>query len=155
MEIERKYLLSALPPRALLGEGRLVQQGYLESGLRLRLVSEECFLTLKGEGTLAREEWEDAIPRWVFDQLWPGSEGHRLEKIRYRVPHGDLELEVDEYLGPLAGLVTLECEFDSVASAGRLVLPDWAADAREVTEDRRYRNSHLASFGLPEPPRGR
>ena len=51
-----------------------------------------------------------------------------------KLPHGDPEIEVYKYLGPLAGLVALECELDCFASDDRLFLTGWAADAREVTE---------------------
>jgi adenylate cyclase len=149
MEIERKFLLSQAPDRARLGAGAHIAQGYLPFGMRLRREDERCTLTVKGEGTLVRDEWEVAIPEWVFDQLWSATAGRRLEKTRYTVPHGDLMLEVDEYHGPLAGLWTLECEFVDEQQVGTLRLPDWAATAEEVTEDRRYRNVSLAEHGLP------
>ena len=117
LEIERKFLLTASPEAALLGVGVAIAQGYLENGLRLRRKGERCFLTLKGEGTIAREEWETEIPRWVLEQLWPATAGRRLEKTRYLVRHGAWTLEVDEYHGPLCGLWTLECEFPDEAAA--------------------------------------
>jgi adenylate cyclase len=149
MEIERKFLLRHAPARAPLGAGVSIAQGYLPFGVRLRRKGERCYLTVKGEGTIARDEWEVETPRWVFDHLWPATAGRRLEKTRYAVPHGELTLEIDEYHGPLAGLWTLECEFVDEQRAGTLRLPDWAAFAEEVTEDRRYHNSSLAEHGLP------
>jgi len=150
LEIERKYVLRAVPRADLLGTGAAIAQGYIPGGLRLRRRDDTCFMTLKGEGLLARAEWETEMPRWAFDRLWPLTEKRRLEKTRYEVPHGDLTVEVDEYHGPLAGLWVLECEFGSEAAAHAFALPEWAADAIEVTTDVAYRNSSLAIFGLPE-----
>jgi adenylate cyclase len=150
VEIERKFLLRALPPRELLGRGAAIAQGYLPGGLRLRRWDDLCFMTLKGEGNLARAEWEVEMPRWAFDRLWPLTEKRRLEKTRYEVPHGELTLEVDEYHGTLRGLWVLECEFASEAAAHAFTLPAWAASAVDVTADVAYRNSSLSIFGIPE-----
>ncbi|HEY3354510.1 MAG TPA: CYTH domain-containing protein [Polyangia bacterium] len=149
MEIERKFLLRRVPARDLLGTGVAIEQGYLPMGLRLRHKGERHYLTIKGEGTLSRDEWETEMPAWAFAQLWPATEKRRLEKTRHEVPHGELTLEVDEYHGRLAGLWTLECEFDSEAAAHAFTRPAWAHDAVDVTEDMRYRNVTLAIFGLP------
>lgn len=149
MEIERKYRLPAVPPRELLGEGVAIAQGYLQAGLRIRRKGSACFLTLKSEGDLVREEWEVAMPEWAFLALWPETAGRRLEKRRYLVRDGRFTLEVDEYGGPLAGLWTLECEFASVEEAARFTLPGWVQGAEEVTHDERYRNAVLAARGLP------
>ena len=114
-------------------------------------MGERCYLTLKGAGGLSRAEWETEIPAWVFEQLWPGTLGRRLEKTRYLVPHGEHRLEVDEFRGGLVGLWLMECEFESEAAAGQFVPPAWAAAARDVTLDLRYRNASLAVLGLPSP----
>jgi CYTH domain-containing protein len=149
MEIERKYRLLRPPAPELLGEGEAIAQGYLPAGIRIRRIGSRCFLTLKSEGDLAREEWEVPLPEWAFTQLWPETRGRRLEKRRYRVPHGSSTLDVDEYSGALAGLWTLECEVASLEEAEAFALPGWAADAEEVTRDARYRNAVLAERGLP------
>jgi CYTH domain-containing protein len=150
VEIERKFVLLKRPPRELLGEGTPIWQGYVRAcaGLRLRRLGERYFVTLKGEGTLVREEWETEVPAWVFERLWPATEGARLEKTRYRVPYEGRVLEVDEYHGPLAGFWSLECEFPTEEAAGGFAPPAWAA-VLEVTEDPAYLNSNLAMRGLP------
>ncbi len=149
MEIERKFVLRRVPDRALLGQGVAIAQGYMPDGLRLRRKGNRYYLTLKGAGTLSHEEWETEMPVWAFQRLWPETEPRRLEKTRYEVAHGAHTLEVDEYHGRLTGLWTLECEFASEAEAHAFTLPDWAADAVDVTEDYSYRNSNLAVNGLP------
>jgi len=160
MEIERKFVLASLPPAQLLHRSSPIDQGYLPLGLRLRRKGQRRFLTLKGEGTLSREEWETELPEWAFQQLWPETAGRRLEKTRYLAEVEGRTLEIDEYHGALTGLWTLECEFSDESAARAFALPEWAASARDVTEDLRYRNSCLASQGLPPgapllPPRPR
>jgi adenylate cyclase len=111
-------------------------------------MGERHFVTLKGEGTLVRAEWETEVPPWVFERLWPATEGARIEKTRFRVAHQGRVLEVDEYHGSLAGFWSLECEFPTEEAAARFVAPAWAA-VLEVTEDPAYLNSNLAMRGLP------
>lgn len=151
MEIERKFRLAS-PPAIELGEGSDIAQGYLPAArgeLRLRRMGERCFLTVKGDGTLAREEWETEIPRWVFEQLWPQTEDARVEKVRHAIPAGPYVLELDLYRGALAGLVILECEFPDAGAAARAPLPAWAEGAAEVTDDPAFKNRNLARHGLP------
>lgn len=155
-EIEKKFVLRARPPTDVLGEGVLIQQGYLivECGeLRLRRKGDSHFLAVKGDGALSRKEWEAEIPSWVFNTLWPRTENSRVEKIRYSIPHNGLVMEVDQYRGSHQPLITLECEFPDAQAVLNLVLPAWAADAVDVTEDKRYKNKALAVYGLPQSER--
>jgi len=152
MEVERKFGLSELPPPAILGEGVRIAQGYLVTDpgeLRIRDKGGRFYLTVKGDGTISREESEIEIPAHVFEALWPHTEGARVEKTRYSVHHEGLLVEVDEYGGHLAGLVTLECEFQPEQDPASLRLQEWARDAVEVTEDKAYKNKSLATHGLP------
>jgi len=150
-EIERKWVLAAPPP---LDDKPFdeIRQGYLFSGaaeLRVRRAGNHCFITIKREGVkAARDEWENEIPEWTFDAVWPETKGKRLRKRRYSWREGRHKLELDVYEGKLEGLIVLEVEFRSTKSRDRFVLPDWAAGAIEVTEDPRFRNESLAQHGL-------
>lgn len=153
-EIERKFLLSKVPEIDL-GPGAVIVQGYMAvpSGeLRLRRKDNDFFLTVKGDGTISREEWEEQIPEWVFRQLSLATEGRRIEKMRFTVPWADLNLEIDVFTGALSGLILLECEFSSEAVANAFQLPPWVVEAREVTTDASYKNKNLAIKGRPETP---
>jgi CYTH domain-containing protein len=46
----------------------------------------------------------------VFETLWPLTEGRRIEKTRYELPHGDVTIELDEFGGDLEGLLLAEAE---------------------------------------------
>ena len=89
------------------------------------------------------------LPGDVFEELWPQTEGRRVEKVRHLVGIGDgLTAEVDVYSGELEGLVTAEVEFDSGEAAEGFEAPAWTG--REVTGDGRYANQALAVAGIPE-----
>ena len=149
-EIERKFRL-AEAPRLREKDGVEITQGYLVMNgaeLRVRRAGRKCYLTVKGDGDDVRDEWEKRIPQWVFELLWPHTEGRRVAKRRYTTRDG---FEIDVYSGPLEGLVVLECEFDSKREAKRFELPKKYADAREVTNEPAYRNRNLAT--ARKPPR--
>ena len=149
MEIEKKYMIKQLPGN--IRNGVAISQGYVvsEGGkeLRIRKKADQCYLTAKGDGNLSREEWEVEIPEWVFDILWPKTEGHRVEKVRYAVPTSDgLVMEFDEYSGNLKGLLTLEIEFPSEDKANAFALPSYIVGI-DVTCDKRFKNKNLATIG--------
>ena len=63
-----------------------------------------------------------------------------MEKVRHYVERDGVVWEVDEFLNDNAGLIVAEVELASVDQD--FVRPVWLG--REVTEDRRYYNHHLA-----------
>lgn len=151
MEIERKWKLEKLPkdrmPRVHILQGYIVAES---NEIRLRKKGNRFFMTAKSDGTLVREEWETEIPKWVFEILWPKTEGKRIEKYRYsRIAPDGLLWEFDEYIGPLKGLVVLEIEFPNEDLANNFVLLK-GIRAEEVTSDKRFKNKNLALNGLPE-----
>jgi CYTH domain-containing protein/CHAD domain-containing protein len=152
MEIERKFLIGHSPHGLERYPHHEIAQGYLLSAgddleVRLRARDGESFLTVKQGAGLAREEDEKAIDRERFDRLWPLTDGHRIQKVRYTIPgEAGLTIELDVYAGALDGLVICEVEFDSEAQAQRFNVPAWFGP--EVTGDRRYANQRLAADGL-------
>ncbi|HTP21739.1 MAG TPA: CYTH domain-containing protein [Solirubrobacteraceae bacterium] len=151
MEIERKFLVEQLPEGLDVHPSREIEQGYLaiteDVEVRLRRYGEESFLTVKSSGDESRIEEEIEIDRRRFDALWPLTDGRRIQKRRYRIPIGDLTLELDVYHADLDGLLTAEVEFSSLADATAFVPPGWVG--RDVTGDSRYKNKRLATDGLP------
>lgn len=150
MEIERKYLLSALPPREILGPSVPIRQGYIDAGdpeIRVRQKGSDFFLTIKSGAGVRRQECEVQIPATTFEKLWPLTEGARVEKTRYTVPHGDVRWEIDEFRDALAGLYLAEVELASESQA--VTPPAFLSIARDVTEDPRYKNKSLATRGSP------
>jgi CYTH domain-containing protein len=67
-----------------------------------------------------------------------------IEKVRYVVPYGQHQWEIDVFHGKNAGLVLAEIELD--AEHEEFALPPWIGE--EVTGDRRYDNSSLATHPM-------
>lgn len=150
IEIERKFLLTALP--ADLPEGVPILQGYLahddQLEVRIRQYGSRHFLAVKEGSGLTRRETEIELSAQQFQLLWPSTEGRRLEKLRSRISYGPYQLELDRYLGELAPLLTAEVEFASVDESERFVKPGFLG--QEVTEEEAYKNSSLAIHGIPD-----
>jgi CYTH domain-containing protein len=149
IEIERKYLLSGLPPHALTCPSEEIEQGWLpgkELIERLRHVrsgaGDAWFRTVKLGRGLQRIEIEEAATRELFEALWPLTQGCRVRKRRYRVPQGALAWEVDEFLD--RDLVLAEIELPTAET--RVVPPEWLTGylVREVTTEVEYVNRTLA-----------
>lgn len=151
IEIERKYLLKALPKG--LSDGQEIRQGYLsvsDPEVRLRQIDGHYFVTQKTGAGLCREESEAEVSEQVFTILWPATQGRRVEKIRHRIAESDGTIwELDDYKGELAGLYTAEVELPAEDCIPRLpgALEDLVIV--EVTSDARYKNKQLATQGLP------
>lgn len=152
-EIERKFLVQKIPGDLEEYPHEELIQGYVaidEDGreIRLRKKGDKYFKTIKSEGTKIREELETEITKEEFESSWPETEGKRLEKTRYRIPHEKGIIELDIYHGDLEGLLTVEIEFDSEEKSKEFEPPPWFGE--EVTEDKRYKNKNLASKGMPK-----
>lgn len=144
-EIERKFLVVGDAWRAL-GTATLYRQGYIPTeGLRtvrIRIAGEQGYITLKGPAAgIVRPEFEYAIPAAdAAEILSTLCVPPLVEKIRHRIPYGDLVWEVDEFLGANAGLVVAEVELPQATYD--VQLPAWVGE--EVTTDPRYLNANLA-----------
>ena len=144
IEIERKFLVVGEAWRQGLSPERL-SQGYLnrdkQRTVRVRIAGQQAWLTIKGESRGAtRAEFEYPIPVADARQMLALADGPCIEKIRWRVSHGGMLWEIDEFLGENAGLVVAEIELESEDQA--FERPDWLGE--EVTADTRYFNSSLA-----------
>jgi adenylate cyclase len=148
-EVERKYLLRALPPHARTGSAQALWQGYLPGEKlqeRLRRVKdargERHYRTVKLGRGLSRIEVEEETEAWLFRRLWPLTLGKRVKKRRWVVEAGAFTWEVDEFLD--RKLVLAEVELPSAAAVAPL--PPWLAPyvIREVTDEDAYVNINLA-----------
>jgi len=144
IEIERKFLLKNDTWREG-AAGVIYHQGYLsldpQRTVRVRIFDDRGMLTIKGASAGAsRTEFEYAIPvgeaRQLLDRLCFRPQ---IEKTRYRIPHGGLTWEVDEFHGENLGLVLAEVELEQEEQP--VELPPWVG--REVTGDERYFNAYL------------
>jgi CYTH domain-containing protein len=150
-EIERKFLLPELPGTLRLARGETINQGYLaldgDTEVRVRTGSAAPKVTIKSGRGEVRTEVELPVAGADAKALWELTEGRRLEKTRRRMRVGDVEAEVDEYGGELAGLVVVEVEFEDEQAARAFTPPSWFG--REVTGEAPYANRGLACDGAP------
>ncbi len=143
-EIERKFLLKSDAWRTL-AQGTQYRQGYLNSAkertVRVRTIGDTAFLTIKGVNVGAtRAEYEYPVPlidcNAMLDTL---AEKPLIEKKRYKIRHGGLTWEIDEFFGDNLGLIVAEVELQREDQL--FDMPDWIGE--EVTTDPRYFNSNL------------
>ena len=145
MEIERKYLVKALPDNLEQYEQEHIAQGYLCTNpvLRIRRSNDAYFLTYKGQGLMAREEHEFPISAEAYEHMLPKIDGRLIDKIRYRIPLDEKHTaELDIFQGIHAPLRLVEVEFESIEDAECFVAPDWFGD--DVTNTGEYHNSRLS-----------
>jgi CYTH domain-containing protein len=145
MEIEKKYLLKHLPDFASY-EYHKIEQAYLCTNpvVRVRKEDNNYYMTYKGSGMLAREEYNLPLNQESYEHLKEKADGNVIGKTRYMIPLGkeDLVAEVDVFEEPFAPLIMAEVEFESEEQANAFEAPEWFGE--EVTFDGRYHNSYMS-----------
>lgn len=146
MEIERKFLVPALPENLASYPCHLIEQAYLCTSpvVRIRRQDDDFILTYKGSGMMAREEYNLPLTKESYEHLLPKADGIVITKKRYVIPLGteNLRAELDIFEGRHEGLRIVEVEFESEEQANRFTPPAWFGE--DVTFDGRYHNSHLS-----------
>ena len=145
MEIERKYLIRSLPENLSQYQCKKIAQGYICTNpvVRIRKSDDEYYLTYKGKGLMAREEYNLPLTQEGYEHMLPKIDGRLIEKSRYLISlDGKLTAELDIFEGDLAPLIIVEVEFDSLDAANSFIPPEWFGE--DVTESRKYHNSNLA-----------
>ena len=88
MEIERKFLITKLPDDLESYPFHLIEQGYLNTDpvVRVRRQDDEFYMTYKGKGFLAREEYNLPLTREAYEHLLTKADGNIICKKRYLIP---------------------------------------------------------------------
>lgn len=150
MEIERKFLTINIPFSLECYSCATISQNYISFSptIRIRQSNSDYFLTVKGKGHIAREEFEIAITQQQYQSLQKKCDNPPVIKKRYFVPIENNRIaEIDIYEGNLSGLITTEVEFDSIEQAESFSAPVWFG--KDVTLDARYKNTNLCLYGIP------
>ena len=144
MEIERKFLVQSLPEDLASYPSVEIEQAYLSVApvVRIRKAGEEYYLTYKGGGMMAREEYNLPLKKASYEHLLEKHDGNVILKTRYRIPADPYTVELDLFHGKFEGMVLAEVEFPSVEEANAFKPLSWFGE--EVTFDKRYHNSYLA-----------
>lgn len=147
MEIEKKYLLKELPDLEKY-ECHRIEQAYLctDPVVRVRREDDRYYMTYKGSGMMAREEYNLPLNPAAYEHLSAKADGNIISKKRYLIPleQEGLTAEVDVFAEPFAPLIMAEVEFASREQADRFVPPEWFG--QDVTFDRRYHNSYMSKM---------
>ncbi len=150
MEIERKFLIKSLPDSLESYSFHLIEQGYLSTDpvVRVRREDDDYYMTYKGKGLLAREEYNLPLNKEAYDHLLKKADGNIITKKRYLIPieGTSLTIELDIFEGLFKGTVIAEVEFDTLEEAEAFNPPDWFDS--DVTNDRHYSNSYLSTVEL-------
>ena len=147
MEIERKFTINKLPSNLEQYPCLTLEQAYLNTNpvVRVRRENDDFYLTYKGKGFLAREEYNLPLNEEAYYHLREKADGLIISKKRYRIPYNEkLTIELDVFEAPLAPLVLAEVEFESIEEANIFTPPAWFE--KDVTEDRSFSNSELSKM---------
>lgn len=144
MEIERKFTIKELPADLEQYPSRYLQQAYLNTDpvIRIRKEDDSYYMTYKGKGMLAREEYNLPLNAESYAHLLPKCDGRIITKRRYLIPFGNHTIELDVFDAPFAPLIIAEVEFSTKEEAESFMPPAWF-DV-DVTYDSRYHNSNLS-----------
>ena len=144
LEIERKYLIKSMG-----WKGEVVQsvtnikQAYLfedqNKSVRIRVRSDQAFLTIKMGKGVTRNEFEYLIPVNDAEEMIKKAALLCLEKDRYVIPYKGNDWEIDVFKGKYDGLVLAEIELND--ESDEIELPSWIGE--EVTNNPSYLNVNL------------
>lgn len=145
MEIERKFIPICLPDNLDSYEHHDIQQAYLNTSpvIRIRKQDEDYFLTYKGSGMMAREEYNLPLNQKSYFHLLTKADGNIITKTRYLIPlSNSLTAELDIFHDIFDGRLLVEVEFNSVEDANSFIPPEWFGE--DVTYDKKYHNSNMS-----------
>lgn len=159
MEIERKFLIEQLPADISSCRCLLIEQAYLctDPVIRIRREDQNYYLTYKGKGLLAREEYNLPLNEQAYLHLLDKADGNIISKKRYLIPIMEpvfasgyeiptspinLKIELDIFDAPFAPLIIAEVEFPDEEMANAFIPPAWLGE--DVTNNPEYHNSALS-----------
>ena len=158
MEIERKFTLKKLPENLETYPCHIIEQAYLNTSpvVRIRQQDDSYYLTYKGSGLMAREEYNLPLDKPSYQHLLQKADGNVISKRRYVIPlenpqftddfisfsTPELVIELDIFAPPFAPLIMAEVEFPSEEMANAFLPPDWFDE--DVTMNLEYHNSNMS-----------
>ncbi len=163
MEIERKFTITKLPENLSSYPCHIIEQAYLNTDpvVRIRRQDDSYYLTYKGKGLLAREEYNLPLNEASYCHLREKADGNIISKKRYVIPIDhpqfdatylssgqdsidqiSLSVELDIFEPPFAPLIIAEVEFPDKETAEAFLPLDWFS--QDVTNDPAYHNSNLS-----------
>ena len=157
VEIEKKWLIKQedIPYNLSNAEIFEIEQTYINFSpeIRVRRINggQEYTFAVKTNMTsdgMIRNEMEENITEEEYNNLVKKKEGNTIHKTRYQFLDGNYLVAIDIFSGELKGLAYMEIEFVNKEEANNFKTPSWVI--KDVTDDVRYKNGHLARYGIPE-----
>lgn len=159
MEIERKFTIKKIPDNLSEYAFHLIEQAYLNTDpvVRIRKEDDQYYLTYKGKGLMAREEYNLPLNEQSYYHMREKADGNVISKKRYLIPIANpifvsdykesidqisLTIELDIFDAPFENLIIAEVEFPNQEMAEAFLPPDWLLE--DVTNDPAYHNSNLS-----------
>ena len=142
MEIERKFTVKSLPEHIDPYPFHHIEQAYLNTDpvVRIRKQDDEYYLTYKGKGLMAREEYNLPLNEASYYHLREKADGNIISKKRYLIPienpqfaagtdfsadQINLTIELDIFDEPFSNLIIAEVEVPSKEIAGAFIPVEW------------------------------
>ena len=168
IEIEKKYTVDRLPENLEKYSFHTIEQGYLNvrPAIRVRKEDERYYMTYKGHGTVAHEEYNLDLDEASYLHLLDKADGNVIRKKRYLIPLNtdaytaeylaedselaeqirteQVKIELDLFEAPFDGRVVAEVEFPTEEAARDYHPADWFRE--EVTGNREYSNAYMSSI---------
>ncbi len=157
VEIEKKWLIKQedIPYNLSNAEIFEIEQTYINFSpeIRVRRINggQEYTFAVKTNMTsdgMIRNEMEENITEEEYNNLVKKKEGNTIHKTRYQFLDGNYLVAIDIFSAELKGLAYMEIEFVNKEEANNFKTPSWVI--KDVTDDVRYKNGHLARYGIPE-----
>lgn len=157
MEIEKKYTIKKLPENLETYPCKIIEQAYLNTSpvVRVRKSDDSYYLTYKGSGLMAREEYNLPLDESSYRHLLKKADGNIISKKRYVIPIDNpqfedgygltvpkLCIELDIFAPPFSPLVMAEVEFPDIGMANAFIPPAWFDE--DVTNNPEYHNSVMS-----------
>jgi len=146
LEIERKFLVDGFPEDLELLSEVYIEQGYVsfqpEVRIRKAVVldtgEEEYYLTIKGDGDLARREIETEIPRVFYEDTvnFLGTKVVQKDYKKYKLGKWELEVSLVD-AGTDWAFYYAEIEFPTEEDANAFEVPAYLG--KEITYDDYYK----------------
>lgn len=156
-EIRRIFVIASLPPMVERNTSHLQILDQYLAGDRLRLrtvrdpASRRRYHLLQQRQTVGDDRGMIKIAEILLDEgeaaAFAASGLREIRKNRYLIETGEQTIEIDVYLGSLAGLVTAVVRFEDSTTAEEFELP---FDGREVTHHPNFWDIELAALNFGE-----
>jgi len=154
-EVERKFLVATIPPGTIF-RADITDHYIPNTTLRLRRMQTEHEVTFKLGQKLRVHPHEARVilhtnfylseAEYVF--LASTLPSHRLAKRRFGFHGETIPMAIDQFQGPLEGLIIAEVDFGPNGDPSSFPMPSFAL--AEVTDDERFTGARLALTTHPQ-----